>query len=115
MKLDMLKTLTESMFGLFAATNIFSTPVGQAAGWEEMLSKIGALGLCAFMVLQNYRQQEALARVVARKDEQVNELTKSFLQAIQRHTDALNNISDMLRTRPCVIGDSRLDKHQEGA
>jgi len=111
MNTDMLKTLSEIGFGLYAATTLAATAQVPGTGWEDMLQKLGALGLCAFMVLQNYRQQEALGRVVARKDAEVNELTKAFLKATQNHTDALNQISDALRSRPCIMGDARLGRH----
>jgi len=108
---NVLRTLTDVAFGVFALANL-ATPVAQTGtgGAEEWVAKLGALGLCAFMVFQNYRQSEAMARVLRAKDDQLITLTKQYLDASQRHTDALNGISAALRSRPCIVGDRQFDE-----
>ena len=108
--MNVVKTLTDLSLGVFAAANLSLPFIGQAAGGvEEWVAKLGALGLCAFMVFQNYRQSEAMGRVLRAKDDQLITLTKQYLEASQRHTDALNGISAALRQRPCIIGDRQFD------
>jgi len=101
---------------MFAAANLSAPIFGQAGmpGVEEWVARLGALGLCAFMVFQNYRQSEAMARVLRAKDDQLITLTKQYLDASQRHTDALNGISAALRRRPCIVGDRQFDEAPPG-
>ena len=109
--MKVLKTLTDATFGVFALANL-AAPLAQGSTGdvEEWVARLGALGLCAFMVFQNYRQSEAMGRVLRAKDDQLITLTKQYLEASQRHTDAINGISAALRQRPCIIGDRQFDE-----
>jgi len=106
-----IKALTESALALFGIANLAGPCLSQAGpGIEDWVSKLGALGLCGFMVLQNYRQSDNMAKVLKAKDDQIISLTQQYLEASQRHTDAINAISGALRNRPCIVGDRRFDE-----
>jgi hypothetical protein len=110
----MIKLLAEASFGIFAATNLLASVLAEASvggGVYEWVNRFGALGLCAFMVFQNYRQSERLGRVIAKKDEVIEarntelmKLTKSLATAIDRNTNAMSGMSKTLRERPCMAG-----------
>ena len=106
-----IKALTESALAIFGIANLATPCLAQAgSGVDEWVGKLGALGLCAFMVLQNYRQSDNMGKVLRAKDEQLISLTKQYLEASQRHTDAMNEISAALRQRPCIVGDRHFDE-----
>jgi len=108
--MDMLRTMTDLSLGVFAAASVAVPILGQAAeGFEGIVNKLGALGLCAFMVLQNYRQSEATAKVLREKDRELADLTRQSLHASKNQVDAINDLSAALRNRPCIVGDRRFD------
>jgi len=79
------------------------------AGVYGWVSRFGALGLCAFMVFQNYRQSDALGKIITRKDATIEKrdqeiigLTRSLATALEQNTQALNEITDSLNERPCM-------------
>jgi len=108
--MNMLKMLTDLALGTFAVANLSVGAVAQTppAAWEDWIQKLGALGLCAFMVLQNYRQTEALAKVVAGKDSQILEMVKQNSVDRQESSAALKELSAVLRERPCIMGGQRI-------
>ena len=113
---NMLKVLSESALAMFGIANLSAPLLAQAGGGvEEWIAKLGALGLCGFMVLQNYRQSEAMGKIIREKDAQLIDLTKQYLAAEQRHSDAINGLSSALRGRPCIMGDRRFDEQAPDA
>ena len=101
MRDEMLKTLSEVAFGVFAASNLCVAQAGTP--WEDLITKVGALGLCAFMVLQNYRQSENLGKVIGAKDEQIIDLTKQYMEDRRLARKVLQELSDGLQNRPCIM------------
>jgi len=110
----MLNILTNVSLGVFAAANLSTPFLAQTPpGVEELVGKLGALGLCAFMVFQNYRQSEAMARVLREKDSQLVALTEKKLDVDRKHAEAIEGLSAALRERPCLVGDRRFDEQRE--
>jgi len=76
------------------------------------ISRFGALGLCAFMVFQNYRQSDALGKVITRQDETIEKhhseivgLTLNLATALAQNTRALSDMTAGLHDRPCMAKD----------
>ena len=105
MRNDMIRLLTDVSLGIFATTSLACPIVAQMTdngvyGW---ISKFGALALCAFMVFQNYRQSDALGKIIAAKDAQNLALQREVINAIQHNTRALASLTDGFAKRPCIM------------
>ncbi len=83
---------------------------------QTPMVQYGALGLCAIVVmfLCNY-----LKSLTAQHKEERAELVRSLkekdtelLKTIQQNIDAYNRLSQLLRDRPCLMKDLRLDREQ---
>jgi len=110
----MMRILADVSLGLFAATTLAEPIVAQVSdggvyGW---ISRFGALGLCAFMVFQNYRQSDALGKVITRQDETIEKhhseivgLTLNLATALAQNTRALSDMTAGLHDRPCMAKD----------
>ena len=109
--MNVLRTLTDLSLGIFAASSVGLPFLGQAAtGIEDLVAKLGLTGLLAFMVLQNYRQSESMAKVLREKEKDLMDLTKQSIHASQAQTAAINDLSAALRNRPCIVGDRHFDE-----
>jgi len=111
MRMTMIRILADASFGLFATATLAEPLVSQITdpgvyGW---ISKFGTLGLCAFMVFQNYRQSDSLGKVIAVKDAQNMELQREVLNAIEKNTQALAALTDGFAKRPCIMAPKQGD------
>jgi len=85
-----LRTLELACLSLFGGCSLLAS---LAASPEPTLLRFGALGLVAFMVMQNDRQRRELTKAN-------NSLSQALMQ-----------IAQALKDRPCMVGDSRIDGH----
>lgn len=90
-----------SSLAVFAAAGVAADLVGPAIPWADWIMRFGALGLCGFMVFQNYRQMRETNRVLNRKDAEIRRLSDNSVAA-------MNRIAEALEDRPCLAGDSRV-------
>ncbi len=100
----MLRFFEISALAVFSACHV---AVGASVPTGNFL-QFGALGLVAFMILQNYRQQNALGKVIAEKDRAIAEQNGRMANLIAADTDAKNRLADVLKDRTCLVGDVRL-------
>ena len=84
--------------------NVDATMLGQALGTAAL--QFGALGLCAFMVMQNYRAQRAMAAELDRRNQRMEDL-------VAHNTESMNRLAQALGDRPCLREDSRI-RHASG-
>ena len=103
--MTMIRLLADASFGLFATATLAEPLVSQITdpgvyGW---ISKFGTLGLCAFMVFQNYRQSDSLGKIITAKDQQNMDLQREVLTALERNTQALAELTGSLNERPCMV------------
>lgn len=61
----------------------------------------GALGLCAVMIWQNWKDRQQLARELDRRHAHAEQL-------LQNNIAAMNRLADALADRPCLTDDSRV-------
>ena len=111
----MIRLLADASLGLFGAAALIDPILAQVPGADGLsgwIQTFGALGLCGFMVFQNYRQSDALGKIIARKDEmletkdsQMVAITRDLMLAIQNNTIALGRIVESLNQRPCIMGE----------
>ena len=112
--MDMLRTLTDLSLAAFGTATVAAQTVASAGpagnGIYEWINRFGALALCAFMVLQNYRQSDMLGKIITRKDEEISrtreailQINKELLQAIQANTHGTGVMIDALNKRPCIM------------
>jgi len=104
----MVKLLELTSLGVFAGCSMVGTiPSPGIPGW---VFQFGALGLVAFMVLQNYRQQTATIKVVKEKDKQIAEYNERMARLVSEYTDATRRLAECLEDRPCIQGDQRIQE-----
>ena len=112
--MNVLKILTDMSLAAFATASVAASAVASAVpagdGIYEWINRFGALALCAFMVLQNYRQSTMLGGIITRKDEEIKEtreqllgVTRELLAAIQDNTHGTSVMIDALNQRPCIM------------
>ena len=112
--MNMLKVLTDVSLAAFATASVSASALAEAipagGGIYEWINRFGALALCAFMVLQNYRQSTMLGGIITRKDEEIKAtreqlltITRELLSAIQANTNGTNVMIDALNKRPCIM------------
>lgn len=80
----------------------------------EQLIQFGALGLCGYMVLMNYRDRDRMLKVLDKRDEYIREEIEARAQLMDKLTTAMNRISETLEDRPCILGDSRINQPKIG-
>lgn len=93
-------------FSVFGASSLAASAVGGDA--PQWLFQFGALGLCAFMVFQNYNQQNRLTKVIDRKDGEIGTLVDRLEEISSRQAEGLARLAQALEDRPCVAGDQRI-------
>jgi len=113
MRNNMIRLLADASLGLFGVAQLIDPIIAQIPGADGLsgwIQTFGALGLCGFMVFQNYRQSDALGKIIARKDEMLEAkdgqmvcITRDLMEAIQNNTLALGRIVESLNQRPCII------------
>jgi len=64
----------------------------------KWIIQCGALGLCGFMVFQNYHQMAAMRKELAEKNKEV-------MNALKDNSASFRRIAAALETRPCLKGD----------
>ncbi len=77
------------------------TTIAAAAPTGAVL-EIGALGLCGFMITQNYRQRAGMARIIAHKDAEIRKAETRANTLAVKFTDAVNQLTATIAARPCV-------------
>ena len=113
MRTNMIRTLADISFGIFATSQLALPIVAQTSavgGVYNWINDFGALGLCAFMIFQNYRQSEAMGKIITakdavieRRDQEIIDLTRDVALAIEKNTQALSTMTSSLGERPCMI------------
>ena len=78
-----LRIIEYSSLGIVAIAQV-GEPVG-----GTLVTRFGALGLVAFMVVQNYRQMHAMAKLLDRRADQFATLTAESTAAMNRLTTCL--------------------------
>jgi len=89
----------------FGALSVMDVPpAGGVAQWG------GWLALVAFMVAQNYRQRERMAKTIEDKDKLVAKanaasarLSVAFTEAVNRNSEAIVSLAATLEKRPCAL------------
>lgn len=84
-----------------------STVVSTGTGWVQY----GALGLCGFMVMFLINHIKAQAKVIEKKDDEIKENNKELRRLLKDDISAKNRLAEALEDRPCICGDSRVNKN----
>ena len=80
---------------------VCTTVLGGADGSPHYL-QYGALGLCAIMVVWMCKHITCLGRKLDSKDNMIIDLC-------MKNTQAYNRLAELLKDRPCLNKDSRID------
>jgi len=97
-------------FGSLAMSALGAAVSGSPLEW---VLQVGALGLCGWMVYQNYRQAERTSHVLARKDETIEGQFKRIDDILANTTHTSNQLVQAMNERPCLHGDHRVKPNQE--
>lgn len=92
--------------GMFSVASFWAQAAGD--GIPQWMLQFGALGLCSFMVLQNYNQQRALSGVIERKDREIASLVNRLETITLQNAKAMNRLAQALEDRPCLASDQRI-------
>jgi len=100
-------TLQFCCFALVVAGSVAASG-GTEGVLETWVMRFGALGLVAFMVVQNYRQARTTNKVLERKDTEIADAHYRLANLTAQQTDAMNRLSKALEDRPCITGRDHL-------
>ena len=108
--LRVLEVLSFSAFGVSSLV-ADAMPTADGSGLEKIVAGGGVLALCAFMLLQNYRQQAATNKVLREKDAQIIAQTASYQGLLKEKIETDNRLAAALEARPCLYKDRVFKKH----
>lgn len=72
--------------------------------------QLGALGLAYLLVRHLMSQTHSLIRVIEKQQTALETKDQAVAEALQKSTEAMARVANALHDRPCLHGDSRIQK-----
>ena len=75
--------------------------------------QFGALGLCAVMVVLNWRDRQAMATLLEQRNQRYEEMAARYEVLSREISTSMRLLADALSDRPCLHEDSRVNHHSK--
>ena len=73
-----------------------------ATGVPSWISDGGLVALVGFMIIQNYRQQRTMGKIISQKDDLLAEQTEALKDIAVKDIESRNNLTQVLKLKPCL-------------